>query len=77
MEVERERDESKRREERGKVEKYAGERVGGEKTEPRTRNEIGEGEKRERERERLADRTRLKEERTARQRVDPRGGTTS
>lgn len=26
---------------------------------------------------RLADRTRLKEERTARQRVDPRGGTTS
>ena len=48
MEVERERDESKRREERGKVEKYAGERVGGEKTEPRTRNEIGEGEKRER-----------------------------
>lgn len=75
MEVERERDESKRKEERGKVEKYAGERVGGEKTEPRTRNEIGEGEKRER--ERLADRTRLKEERTARQRVDPRGGTTS
>ena len=75
MEVERERDESKRKEERGKVEKYAGERVGGEKTEPRTRNEIGEGEKRER--ERLADRTRLKEDRTARQRVDPRGGTTS
>lgn len=29
------------------MEKYAAERVGGEKTEPRTRNEIGEREKRE------------------------------
>lgn len=47
MDVERERDESKRRGKGGKVEKYAAERVGGEKTEPRTRNEIGEREKRE------------------------------